>query len=45
MSKLNGNLKKVTTKTIRGMKGGEKIAMLTAYDYPMAKLVDNAGAI
>ena len=43
MSKVNGNLKKVTTKTIRGMKGAEKIAMLTAYDYPMAKLVDNAG--
>jgi len=25
------------------MKGKEKIAMLTAYDYPMAKIIDNAG--
>ena len=35
--------KKITTKTIRAMKGKEKISMLTAYDYSMAKLVDNAG--
>jgi 3-methyl-2-oxobutanoate hydroxymethyltransferase len=35
---------KVTTETIRAMKGrGEKIAALTAYDYPMAKLLDEAG--
>lgn len=34
---------KVTTSTIRKMKGSEKISMLTAYDYSMAKLVDNAG--
>ena len=35
---------KVTVETIRGRKArGEKIAALTAYDYPMAKLLDEAG--
>ena len=35
---------KITVETIRSMKGrGEKIAALTAYDYPMAKLLDEAG--
>jgi 3-methyl-2-oxobutanoate hydroxymethyltransferase len=35
---------KVTVETIRAMKGrGEKIAALTAYDFPMAKLLDEAG--
>ena len=35
---------KITIETIRAMKGrGEKIAALTAYDYPMAKLLDEAG--
>ena len=35
---------KITTETIRAMKTrGEKIAALTAYDYPMAKLLDEAG--
>lgn len=35
---------KVTTHTLREMKAaGEKIAMLTAYDYSFAKLLDNAG--
>ena len=38
------NSSKITTETIRAMKGrGEKIAALTAYDYPMAKLLDEAG--
>jgi len=38
------SLTKVTAETIRAMKGrGEKIAALTAYDYPMAKLLDEAG--
>ena len=32
-----------TTKTIRAMKGAQKITMLTAYDYPMAKILDEAG--
>jgi 3-methyl-2-oxobutanoate hydroxymethyltransferase len=35
---------KVTAEMIRAMKGpGEKIAALTAYDFPMARLLDEAG--
>lgn len=35
---------KVTPATIRGMKArGKKIASLTAYDYPMTKLLDECG--
>jgi 3-methyl-2-oxobutanoate hydroxymethyltransferase len=35
---------KITVETIRAMKTrGEKIAALTAYDYPMTKLLDEAG--
>jgi 3-methyl-2-oxobutanoate hydroxymethyltransferase len=35
---------KVTAKTIRAMKGrSQKIAALTAYDFPMTKLLDEAG--
>ena len=38
------NSKKITAAEIRAMKArGEKIAALTAYDYPMAKLLDEAG--
>src|SRR5438874_13698040 len=33
---------KVTPETIRRMKG-QKIAALTAYDYPMARLLDEVG--
>ena len=37
-------MEKVTTQTIRGMKEkGEKITMLTAYDYSTAALLDQAG--
>jgi len=37
-------IKRVTTHTLSEMKlKGEKIAMLTAYDFSMAKLVDQAG--
>lgn len=37
-------VKKVTTHTLREMKAaGEKISMLTSYDYSMAKIVDAAG--
>jgi 3-methyl-2-oxobutanoate hydroxymethyltransferase len=37
-------IKKVTTRTLQEMKrSGEKIAMLTAYDYTTAKIVDAAG--
>ena len=36
--------RKVTTRRLTEMKAkGEKIAMLTAYDYSMAKLIDEAG--
>jgi len=34
---------KITAVDIRAMKGRERIASLTAYDYPMAKLLDEAG--
>jgi 3-methyl-2-oxobutanoate hydroxymethyltransferase len=38
------NSRKITVAEIRAMKErGEKIAALTAYDYPMAKLLDEAG--
>lgn len=37
-------VKKVTTHQLQEMKRrGEKISMLTAYDYTMAKIIDNAG--
>jgi len=36
--------KRVTTHILKAMKdGGEKISMLTAYDYSMARIVDDAG--
>jgi 3-methyl-2-oxobutanoate hydroxymethyltransferase len=34
---------KITPEQLRGMKGREKIAALTAYDYPMARLLDECG--
>lgn len=34
---------KITTDTLRAMKGKERIAALTAYDFPMARLLDEAG--
>lgn len=38
------NVKKVTTHVLQEMKNkGEKISMLTAYDYSMAKIVDESG--
>ena len=37
------NIKRVTTHTLQSMKvKGEKITMLTAYDYSMAKIIDDA---
>src|SRR5436305_14853617 len=37
-------MSKITSDTIRGMKSrGEKIAALTAYDFPMTRLLDDAG--
>lgn len=44
MSIAKKQYKRVTTKSLVDMKGhGEKISMLTAYDYTMAKIVDGAG--
>ncbi len=37
------SLPKITAATIRAMKGKAPIAALTAYDYPMARLLDEAG--
>jgi 3-methyl-2-oxobutanoate hydroxymethyltransferase len=39
-----GSPKKVTVPDLRARKGGEKIAMVTAYDYTMARIVDEGGA-
>jgi 3-methyl-2-oxobutanoate hydroxymethyltransferase len=41
---VNKEVKRITTHTIQAMKTkGEKIAMLTAYDYSMARIVDEGG--
>ena len=41
---VNKEIKRITTETIRNMKfQGEKISMLTAYDFTIASLVDAAG--
>jgi 3-methyl-2-oxobutanoate hydroxymethyltransferase len=44
MSAIKKDYKRITTKSLIEMKSnGEKISMLTAYDYTMAKIVDTAG--
>ena len=44
MSVAKKDYKRITTKSLIEMKAnGQKIAMLTAYDYTMAKIVDSAG--
>jgi 3-methyl-2-oxobutanoate hydroxymethyltransferase len=44
MSESKKDYKRITTKSLIEMKAyGEKISMLTAYDYTMAKIVDTAG--
>ena len=44
MSAVRKEYKRVTTKSVVQMKAnGEKISMLTAYDYTFAKLLDSAG--
>lgn len=44
MSVAKKDYKKITTKSLIEMKAnGEKISMLTAYDFTMAKIVDSAG--
>jgi 3-methyl-2-oxobutanoate hydroxymethyltransferase len=41
---VNKEVKRITVHTLQEMKNrGDKIAMLTAYDYSMALIVDNAG--
>lgn len=44
MSAITKSTKRITTHTLSEMKyKGEKIAMLTAYDYSLARIVDSAG--
>lgn len=44
MSVHKPDIKKITTHQLQEMKNrGEKIAMLTAYDYSMARIIDGAG--
>ena len=44
MSVAKKDYKRITTKSLIEMKeNGEKISMLTAYDFTMAKIVDAAG--
>ena len=44
MTTASNEVKRVTTHTLQEMKAdGVKIAMLTAYDYSLARLVDAAG--
>jgi 3-methyl-2-oxobutanoate hydroxymethyltransferase len=44
MSTAQKQYKRITVKSLSEMKrNGEKIAMLTAYDYTMAKIIDGAG--
>jgi 3-methyl-2-oxobutanoate hydroxymethyltransferase len=41
---IHKEFKKITTNSLQEMKSrGEKISMLTAYDYSMAKVIDDAG--
>ncbi|CAG0907361.1 unnamed protein product [Cyprideis torosa] len=41
---ISKNISRVTTETLRKMKNeGEKIAMLTSYDFTLAKMVDEGG--
>src|SRR5882762_10044069 len=44
MSPADKEVKRVTTNTLQKMKAaGEKISMLTAYDFSFAKIIDGAG--
>src|SRR6201997_4570770 len=44
MSTQGAEIRRVTTHTLQSMKQhGEKISMLTAYDFSMARIVDHAG--
>ncbi len=44
MSVAKNDYKKITTHSLQEMKqNGEKISMLTAYDFTLAKIIDGAG--
>ncbi len=44
LAPVSSGVKKITTHVLQEMKmKGEKISMLTAYDYTMAKIIDHAG--
>ncbi|GAB5538004.1 MAG: 3-methyl-2-oxobutanoate hydroxymethyltransferase [Salibacteraceae bacterium] len=44
LSPVGSTVRKITTKVLHQMKeNGEKISMITAYDYSLARLVDQAG--
>src|ERR1700754_3021898 len=44
MSSLQKEVKRITTHTLQKMKSsGEKISMITAYDFSFAKIFDSAG--
>lgn len=44
LSPVGSQVKKITTHVLKAMKhAGEKISMLTAYDYSMAQIIDQAG--
>lgn len=44
MSQAKGDFKRITTNSVQKMKEmGEKIAMLTGYDFTLAKIIDSAG--
>lgn len=40
---INKEVKRITTETLRNMKGVEKISMLTSYDFTIAQMVDSGG--
>src|SRR5688500_2706087 len=41
---VNAEIKRITTNTLLRMKSsGQKISMLTAYDYSIARIIDGAG--
>ncbi|MFA7617253.1 MAG: 3-methyl-2-oxobutanoate hydroxymethyltransferase [Moheibacter sp.] len=40
---VNKEIKRITTETIRSMKGAERISMLTSYDFTIAQMVDAGG--
>lgn len=40
---INKEIKRITTETLRNMKGKEKISMLTSYDFTLAQMVDAGG--